>query len=122
LFHSEPGNGLWKRKADLTLRHCKVSYENEYSLLPFHFSNNSSPHNVTCYYAALRYASQILSDLVGFVSSNHLNTQEYQMKAQFIIVFSAVLNNLTRLFATVISVNQNKYFALNYANEFSCPS
>lgn len=27
LFHSEPGNGLWKRKADSTLRHCKVSYK-----------------------------------------------------------------------------------------------
>uniref|UniRef100_A0A0E0GYG7 DUS-like FMN-binding domain-containing protein n=1 Tax=Oryza nivara TaxID=4536 RepID=A0A0E0GYG7_ORYNI len=24
LFHSEPGNGLWKRKADSTLRHCKT--------------------------------------------------------------------------------------------------
>ncbi|XP_044324062.1 tRNA-dihydrouridine(20/20a) synthase isoform X6 [Triticum aestivum] len=23
LFHSEPGNSLWKRKADSTLRHCK---------------------------------------------------------------------------------------------------
>lgn len=24
LFHSEPGNGLWKRKADTALRHCKT--------------------------------------------------------------------------------------------------
>ncbi|VAH31204.1 unnamed protein product [Triticum turgidum subsp. durum] len=24
LFHSEPGNSLWKRKADSTLRHCKT--------------------------------------------------------------------------------------------------
>lgn len=24
LFHSEPGNGLWKRKADTALRHCSV--------------------------------------------------------------------------------------------------
>ncbi|KAG8083384.1 hypothetical protein GUJ93_ZPchr0015g6660 [Zizania palustris] len=24
LFHSEPGNNLWKRKADSTLRHCKT--------------------------------------------------------------------------------------------------
>ncbi|XP_072976191.1 uncharacterized protein [Typha angustifolia] len=24
LFHSEPGNGLWKRKADAALRHCKT--------------------------------------------------------------------------------------------------
>ncbi|RRT65057.1 hypothetical protein BHM03_00049262, partial [Ensete ventricosum] len=26
LFHSEPGNGLWKRKADTALRHCTVSH------------------------------------------------------------------------------------------------
>ncbi|XP_020110731.1 uncharacterized protein LOC109725787 isoform X3 [Ananas comosus] len=25
LFHSEPGNGLWKRKADAALRHCKAA-------------------------------------------------------------------------------------------------
>lgn len=24
IFHSEPGNGLWKRKADAALRHCKT--------------------------------------------------------------------------------------------------
>ncbi|KAF3328464.1 tRNA-dihydrouridine(47) synthase [Carex littledalei] len=24
MFHSEPGNGLWKRKADAALRHCKT--------------------------------------------------------------------------------------------------
>lgn len=33
MFHSEPGNGLWKRKADAALRHCKVKREEEITLV-----------------------------------------------------------------------------------------
>lgn len=37
LFHSEPGNGLWKRKADTAMRHCTVSGE---LLCPKMYANN----------------------------------------------------------------------------------